>query len=229
MNIVIVSNKAWHRKFVSEIEQRTGESIIYIENKAEVTCENLLRFSPRLIFFPHWSHIIPVEIYEKFICIVFHMTDVPFGRGGSPLQNMIARGIYETKLSAIRCGMELDAGDVYMKQPLSLWGTAEEIYLRAAELTKEMMIALIRDDIKPVPQTGEPVIFRRRKPEEGDISQLVSLPSVFDYIRMLDADTYPAAFLDAGLLHLEFSRASLREDCVLAEVRISMRVTEEDG
>lgn len=229
MSIAIVSNKSWHRKFVSEIEKRTGESITYIENKAEVAYENLLRLSPRLIFFPHWSHIIPAEIYENFTCIVFHMTDVPFGRGGSPLQNLIAREIYETKLSAIRCGKELDAGDIYMKQPLSLWGTAEEIYLRAAELTKEMVIALIRENIEPVPQTGETVIFRRRKPEEGDISQLVSLPSVFDYIRMLDADTYPAAFLDAGLLHLEFSRASLREDCVLADVRISMRATEEES
>ncbi len=229
MCITIVSNKSWHRKFLSEIETRTGESIIYIEDKSEVSRENLLRFSPRIVFFPHWSHIIPAEVYENYTCVVFHMTDVPFGRGGSPLQNLIARGIYETKLSAIRCSKELDAGDVYMKCPLSLWGTAEEIYLRAAELTKEMMIALIREDIKPVPQTGEPVFFRRRKPEEGDISQLVSLLSVFDYIRMLDADTYPAAFLDAGLLHLEFSRASLREDCILADVRISMQTAEEDG
>ena len=67
------------------------------------------------------------------------MTDLPFGRGGSPLQNLVERGIYETKVSAIRCCKELDGGDVYMKKPLSLWGTAEEIYLRAAELTKEMM------------------------------------------------------------------------------------------
>ena len=228
MSIAIVSNKAWHRKFVREIETRTGEKVVYIEDKADVNQENLSRLSPRLIFFPHWSYIIPAEVYENFTCIIFHMTDVPFGRGGSPLQNLIARGIYETKLSAIKCGKELDAGDVYMKRPLSLWGTAEEIYLRAAELTKEMMIELCREDVTPVPQTGEPINFRRRNPEDGDISELDSLKSVFDYIRMLDAETYPAAFLDIGQLHLEFSRASLRADHILADVKISMQPVQED-
>ena len=228
MSIAIVSNKEWHRNFVREIETRTGEKVVYIEDKTDVNRDNLSRLSPRLVFFPHWSYIIPAEVYDNFTCIIFHMTDVPFGRGGSPLQNLIARGIYETQLSAIKCGKELDAGDVYMKRPLSLWGTAEEIYLRAAELTKEMMIALIREDIAPVPQTGEPVVFRRRKPDEGDISELDSLKSVFDYIRMLDAETYPAAFLNVGRLHLEFSRASLRTDHILADVKISMRPVQED-
>ena len=207
---------------------RTGEKVIYIEDKADVNRDTLSRLSPRLIFFPHWSYIIPAEVYDNFICIIFHMTNVPFGRGGSPLQNLIARGIYETKLSAIKCVKELDAGDVYMKRSLSLWGTAEEIYLRAAELTKEMMIALCREDITPVPQTGEPVVFRRRNPEDGDISELGSLKSVFDYIRMLDAETYPAAFLNVGRLHLEFSRASLHESHILADVKISMRRVQGD-
>ena len=228
MSIAIVSNKEWHQNFVREVETRTGEKVVYIEDKADVNQEKMSRLSPRLIFFPHWSYIIPAEVYENFTCIIFHMTDVPFGRGGSPLQNLIARGIYETKLSAIKCGKELDAGDVYMKRPLSLWGTAEEIYLRAAELTKEMMIELCREDVTPVSQTGKPVIFRRRKPEEGDISELDSLNSVFDYIRMLDAETYPAAFLNVGRLHLEFSRASLREDHILADVKIFIRPVQED-
>ena len=48
------------------------------------------------------------------------MTDVPFGRGGSPLQNLISRGIYETKISAFRCVAEMDAGPVYPKRPFSL-------------------------------------------------------------------------------------------------------------
>lgn len=228
MSIAIVSSKTWHRKFVREIETRTGEEVIYIEDKAEVNRENLSRLSPRLIFFPHWSYIIPAEVYDTFSCIIFHMTDLPFGRGGSPLQNLIVRGIYETKLSAIRCVEELDAGDVYMKCPLSLWGTAEEIYLRSAELTKEMMIEIIRELPTPVPQIGEPVVFRRRTPTEGDISQLTSLTRVFDYIRMLDAETYPPAFLDAGRLRFEFSRASLRADSILADVKISMRPVQED-
>ena len=56
------------------------------------------------------------------------MTDLPFGRGGSPLQNLITRGISKTKISALRCNEEIDAGPIYLKRPLSLHGSAEEIY-----------------------------------------------------------------------------------------------------
>ena len=108
-----------------------------------------------------------------------------------------------------------------MKRPLSLWGTAEEIYLRAAEITKEMMIELVRSAPEAVPQTGAPVVFKRRMPEEGNIATLQTLDRVFDYIRMLDADTYPPAFLEAGMFRLEFSRASYKGDSILADVKIT--------
>ena len=44
---------------------------------------------------------------------------------------------------------------------------------------------------------------------------------VFDRIRMLDADSYPPAFINIGQFKLEFSKASLKEESVIAEVKIS--------
>ena len=220
---IIVSNKEWHKKYIEEIEKQTQSNIIYLDDEHLLTYENVKKYSPRYIFFPHWSNIISKDVYENFECIVFHMTDLPFGRGGSPLQNLIVRGIYETKLSALRCEKELDAGDIYLKYPLSLEGSAEEIYLRAAKLTKDMIIEIIRKEIKPIKQTGEPVVFRRRKPEDGNIESLQDLQKIFDYIRMLDAEEYPKAFLDIANLHLEFERATLKDGYIKADVKISLR------
>lgn len=223
MSIIIVSNKEWHRKYVKEIATRTNKDVIYIDNKECITYDYLHTLQPEWVFFPHWSYIIPAEVYENMNCVIFHMTDLPFGRGGSPLQNLIARGIYETKLSALKCTAQLDAGDIYIKQPLSLWGTAEEIYLRAAELTKEMIIQIVKEKPQLHKQQGEPVVFRRRKPSEGDVGKFKSLSEVFDYIRMLDADTYPPAFLDKNNLHIEFTRASLKEGYILADAKIFIK------
>ena len=223
MSIIIVSNKEWHRKYVKEIATRTNKDVIYINNKECITYDYLHTLQPEWVFFPHWSYIIPAEVYANMNCVIFHMTDLPFGRGGSPLQNLIARGIYETKLSALKCTAQLDAGDIYIKQPLSLWGTAEEIYFRAAELTKEMIIQIVKEKPQLHKQQGEPVVFRRRKPSEGDIGKLKSLSEVFDYIRMLDADTYPPAFLDKNNLHIEFTRASLKEGYILADAKIFIK------
>lgn len=223
MLIIVVSNKEWHKKYIEELAYRTGGEVFYIENKSEVTYQRLADMNPDWIFFPHWSYIIPADVYENFRCVIFHMTDLPFGRGGSPLQNLIVREIYETKLSALRCSGGLDAGDIYLKKNLSLWGSAEEIYLRAAELSKEMMIEIVCDNIQPLPQSGESVEFKRRTAEDGDIGGLHSLQKVFDYIRMLDAETYPPAFLDTEYLHFEFSRATVKNGYVLADVKISLR------
>ena len=35
--------------------------------------EKLNEISPRYIFFPHWSYIIPKEIFDSFDCIIFHI------------------------------------------------------------------------------------------------------------------------------------------------------------
>ena len=63
------------------------------------------------------------------------MTDVPYGRGGSPLQNLILAGHTETKLTALRMVNEMDGGPVYVKMPLKLEGAAQEIYIKAGELS----------------------------------------------------------------------------------------------
>ena len=158
--------------------------------------ENLETIGAKTIFFPHWSYIIPAEIYDNYECVIFHMTDLPFGRGGSPLQNLIVRGIYETQISALRCVKELDAGPIYMKRPLSLYGTAQEIYMRANQIIEDMIVSILLEQPQPQAQQGEIVIFKRRKQSESNIKSLETLEKVHNYIRMLDAEGYPKAFLE---------------------------------
>jgi len=50
-----------------------------------------------------------------------------FRKGGSPLQNLIERGIKKTKISAIKVDGGIDTGDIFFKRDLDLYGTAEEI------------------------------------------------------------------------------------------------------
>jgi methionyl-tRNA formyltransferase len=221
MKYVLLSEKKWHESLFQNLDLNQPESWTWIRNKAEFTLEELKKLNPEKIFIPHWSYIIPPEIYETYECIVFHMTDLPFGRGGSPLQNLIARGIYDTKISALRVTEGLDTGPVYLKKPLNLNGTAEEIFLRASGVIEEMILEIISENLKPAEQTGEPEIFKRRKPEESNIANLTDINKLFDHIRMLDAEGYPAAFLEIGNFRLEFSRASLKtNNSILADVRI---------
>lgn len=225
-NYCIVSEKKWHENFALQLNaQFNGEhTFTLIQNKADFTLEKLKAIQPKLVFIPHWSYKIENAILETFDCVIFHMTDLPYGRGGSPLQNLIVRGHTETKLSALKATEEFDAGPIYLKQHLSLLGTAEEIFIRAAELENQMIVKIIQENIEPQEQFGEPTIFKRRKPEDGNLEQLNSLKEIYDYIRMLDADSYPNAFIETEHFKFEFSRASLKSnESILADVRITKK------
>lgn len=220
MKSIIVSNKSWHFGLAKKLQKKTAHQFNMIYDKSELTLAQLDKINPNYIFFPHWSYLIPKEIYTKYECIIFHMTDLPYGRGGSPLQNLIIRGHKETKLSAIKCAKELDAGPIYLQENLSLNGSAEEIFLRASKLIESMIVKILSEKPNPIEQKGEATIFKRRTAEQGDWSDSKSLNEVFDRIRMLDADSYPPAFINIGQFKLEFSKASLKAENVIAEVKI---------
>lgn len=221
MKHVIACGRPWCKYLAGRLQRETGDEFIFISSKAELTIGELEKHNPRYVFFPHWSSIISEEIFSRFECIIFHMTDVPYGRGGSPLQNLIVRGHNETMLTAIRCVKELDAGPVYLKEPLSLLGTAEEIYMRASDLIEKMIVRIIDEKPDPSEQRGTVVEFKRRRPEDGDWSGSQNLEQVYDMIRMLDADGYPPAFVRIGSYKIEFTRASRRVGSIIADVKIT--------
>jgi methionyl-tRNA formyltransferase len=218
---LIASNKNWHKELSKSLQIKTAYQFDIINDETELTLERLESISPQIIFFTHWSNTIPKEIFTKYECIIFHMTDLPFGRGGSPLQNLIIRGHKDTKLSALKCSEEYDAGPIYLKEKLSLAGTAEEILFRASKLMESMIIKILLEKPHPIMQKGEPTIFKRLTHKEGNLLQSKSLDEVFDRIRMLDADNYPPAFIDIEGIKLEFSKASYKNNSIIAEVNIS--------
>lgn len=216
-NYIVASCKEWHRPSFERFVQNAVGSWRYVDS-AEALAVAVASTSPRYIFFMHWSWQVPAEICDKYECVCFHMTDVPFGRGGSPLQNLIATGETDTMVSALRMEQELDAGPVYAKRPMSLHGRAEEIYLRAGELCWDMIKEIIASEPTPKPQQGDVTLFRRRKPEHSVLPIDVSPAKLYDHIRMLDAPGYPLAFIEHGGFRLEFSHAELKDGEVQARV-----------
>jgi methionyl-tRNA formyltransferase len=73
-----------------------------------------------------------------------------------------------------------------------------------------------------VEQSGEVVVFKRRKPEESNMKNAEDIRKVYDLIRMLDAEGYPHAFLETDHLRIEFTQAVLQPDKTIeAHVRIT--------
>lgn len=222
-NYLVATVKPWN---IAAFDRRAATlpgSWQLVGDAEDLTVTLIESLRPRYVFFPHWSRRVPPEILERAECVCFHMTEVPYGRGGSPLQNLIARGHDSTVVSALRMVDELDAGPVYLKRPLGLDGRAQDIYERAAELCYDMMAEIIETEPSPIAQEGDVVTFERRRPEDSVLPASGSLTTPYDHIRMLDADTYPRAFADHGAFRLEFSHAVLEGDKLCARVEIRLR------
>jgi methionyl-tRNA formyltransferase len=218
---VVAAQRSWNRSVFERRLRTLPGAWTYIAEPAELTADRLAELDPRFVFFLHWSSIVPPEVTGGFTCIGFHMTDLPYGRGGSPLQNLIVRGHTRTKLSAFALEQGLDTGPIYAKTELELDGTAEEIYVRASERASDLIRQIIAEEPAPVPQTGEPVTFRRRTPAESELPELESAKALYDFVRMLDADGYPRAFLVRDGFRFELSAPELVDGAVQAKVSIS--------
>lgn len=216
---ILACSKPWGEiAFRHLIETVPGEWLLV---KSQETLKEHVDKEVSVLFFLHWNWKIPQEYFLKFDCIGFHMTDLPFGRGGSPLQNLISRGIDRTKLTAFRISEVMDAGPILIKKDLELWGRAEEIYVRAALLACQMIKEILDGDFSETEQIGEPVFFKRRKPSESEIVGFDNILDLYNHLRMLDAPTYPNAYFKHGHFKYEFSQVFLNNGTIQATVHIT--------
>lgn len=221
--LLLLSSRPWNSALADRLSQRLDRTVESITAPAQLTPAAVAAIDPQWIFVPHWSQRIPETIWGQWPTVIFHMTDLPYGRGGSPLQNLIQRGHSSTMLTALRCEAGLDAGDVYLKEILHLHGSAEEIFLRADGLIEHMMERVVREKPVAQPQQGEPVLFNRRTPAQSNLATCPkgNLNAWYDQIRMLDAAGYPHAFLEGNGMRLEFRRVCQCSNGLHADVVIS--------
>ncbi len=239
-NYIIATIRRWNIELFEKKIEEWGNNWYLLSAKTGLNIEYIKDTKPKYIFFPHWSEIIPKEIYENYKCIGFHCTDLPDGRGGSPLQNLIERGDKRTVITAFRVTKELDSGGIYARRDMSLEGLAEEIYIRMGNIISCIIEDITDTHIVPKPQeefTGQ-TLFKRRIPLQSEIP-LVSdlwqskmnnvhsefgLEKLFDFIRMLDAEDYPPAFIDYGNFRLTFTRPALRTGRIVCDVEIKEKI-----
>ncbi|MEH6447884.1 MAG: hypothetical protein V7765_04400 [Oleispira sp.] len=227
-NYIFAASKSWSQQAFDRYRYRLPGRWVIVTNPDDLTEELIEALQPKYIFFPHWSWKVSAKIHEKASCICFHMTDLPYGRGGSPLQNLIVRGHEETKISALKMVEEMDAGHIYLKESLSLTGSGLEIFERASDVILGMILKICTELFVVTPQEGKIVSFKRRNEEQSELTSDLSLLQVFDHIRMLDIPGYPHAFIKNNKLVYEFTQAVSHDNKIYAHVVISQEENDDN-
>ena len=228
MNYVVAAIGDWNKDLFKKNSKKNSCNWYFTSDPKSfnATIESIDNI--KYIFFIHWRWKIPSTIFEKYDCIGFHMTDLPFGRGGSPLQNLIVRGFEETVISAFKIISEMDGGPIYFKEKLSIKGKAKDIYLRASKITWKMIGKIVLANNTPVEQQGKVVEFVRRTPIQSKLPDKKSLKSLYDHIRMLDAPGYPHAYCDIDGIRLIFQNAKLKNGILTASVMFNLDGKQDD-
>lgn len=221
---ILAGCKPWHPEMFAHLSRSLPGSWHFASSPQDLSEARVEELCPRYIFFAHWSWKVPASITDRFECICFHVGDLPKDRGGSPIQNQIARGKRSSFLCALRMAADIDAGPVYTKVPISLEGGAEEIFLRLTSETAKVIEWMVHASPTPTPQMGEAEVYSRRKPSQSRFEGTEpDLLAVHDLIRMLDADGYPKAFIEVGDFRIEFTRSALYHTHLMADARITRK------
>lgn len=123
----------------------------------------------RYVFALNVSGKLPAWFVRENEVVNFHCTDLPYGRGGGPIENLILRGHTDTIITAHRMTEEIDGGPVYMKLgPISLDGSKVDIQERFIEPVTEMVRRIVRDEPVPYEQHGRVVRWNRLPSEQAE-------------------------------------------------------------
>lgn len=134
--------------------------------------------------------------------LVIHGSDLPKGRGWSPMAWEVLEGAAHITVSLLSAEDGFDSGDIWQKRRFDLDGTELLADLNAKLFDTELALmdwALDHcDGAAPQPQEGEPTVWPKRTPVDSEIDPARPLTESFDTIRIADPDRFPAFFTLRG-------------------------------
>lgn len=203
-------------------EKIKKKNFFFISKKKELNLSFLKKLNPYIIFFPHWSYLVDKMIVKNFLCIGFHSTPLPYGRGGSPIQNMIIRGHKKTKICALKLDEGFDTGKIFIKKNVTLNGSGKEIFIRIYNKIIPMIMQLSNKLPKQKNQVGKIVFFKRRKAIQSQIIKIKNLNRLYDFIRMLDINekNFPNAYLKNDFFHFAITNVRKLSNKLIGKVTI---------
>lgn len=130
--------------------------------------------------------------------LVVHESDLPRGKGWSPLTWQILEGKNQIPVSLFEAVESIDAGKLYSQEIISLKGTEllPEIKHKQGLITQKLILNFIRNypNFRADEQKGESTFYSKRSPEDSRLDPHKTIADQFNLLRVCDNERYPAYF-----------------------------------
>ena len=206
IKIVLCGYRDWAIRIIENVKNNKNVIVLAEFSNHDEFVANIQKFKKDLDFvlFLGWSWIIPKEITNDILCLGIHPSDLPYFRGGSPIQHQITQGVINSKVTLMTLSShKLDGGDIWLKENLDLTGNSiTEIFNHITESSIALLNIFFSQypNIKPTPQNiNIGTYYKRRMPHESRLSiedfSKLTLEEIYNHIRCL-TDPYPNAYIE---------------------------------
>lgn len=192
---IMVDTPGWFdqhaERLVAQIKEQ-GDNAVFHRSHSDLD-------QPDIVFYLSCMKITPPDALSKArVNLVAHASDLPRGRGFSPLVWQVLEGASEIPIRLIHAADPVDSGDIVLSDSVFFEGHElnDEIRLRLGGRIVALCLSYLVAPEPPRgrPQAGDPSWYDRRGPEDSRLDPERSITEQFDLLRVVDNLRYPAFF-----------------------------------
>jgi methionyl-tRNA formyltransferase len=197
---ILISKNSWANDFQKQIR-----------DELKKFCTNIKIFNNHKILNPNYDINIIFSYFKKIpkkylkfskINLIPHESNLPKGKGMSPLTWQILKGKKKVFFSLIEASSKIDNGLVYYKKEIKIPKDFLFDEIKKIQLNENLKLIIkfikfyIKENKAPKSkiQIGRSTFYKQRKPQDSEIKINKSLLAQFNLLRTVDNKNYPAFF-----------------------------------
>lgn len=195
---VVVDNDSWVIPFaktlVANINAR-GDKAVFVRDYNDLPEADVSFYLGCVNLTP------PAVLARSKKNLVAHASDLPKGRGFSPMTYMILEGKNDIPLCLLEMAESADAGPIVFKESIKYEGheLLGELQQKLGQAQVDICLKYLSENMPDgVAQNGEPSFYKRRKPEDSKIDPNKTISEQFNQFRVADNEKYPVYFEKDG-------------------------------
>jgi len=199
VQILVDNPNSWIVDYAKELEQKIQQlnlgqaKLIFEHSEVEegdvlclLSCENIFK-----------------KLSLNQYNLVVHESDLPQGKGWSPLTWQILEGKNKIPITLFEAEESVDSGVIYAQDSIDLEGheLLPEIKKKQGEKTIELILNFLKNypNVKGEKQVGESSYYPRRTKKDSELNINKSIAEQFNLLRVCDNERYPAFFVKEGV------------------------------
>lgn len=198
ITLLVGDRNSWILPYARQIKKQIGDKhdvkLIFDLNNIE---------NGDLLFMLSVGKIVPPDLLKRNIHnLVVHESNLPLGRGWSPLTWQILEGKKKIKITLFEAVAGVDMGQIYFQDEMQFMGDEllGEIRKVQGEKTVELILKFIDNfpNVTGREQKGKSTYYPRRRPKDSELDIDKSIKEQFNLLRTVDNKRYPAFFNYSG-------------------------------